>query len=188
MSARAIVIGGSLGGLFAANLLHDLGWQVDVFERVGDDLASRGAGIGTHDELLAVLAKLGIEMDERIGAKVGDRICLDPAGKPIYRVPWGHTMSAWANVYRPLKDRFPAARYHFGKSFKALERNGGSVVAHFEDGSQASGELLIGADGLRSSVRAQLFPGVEPAYAGYIAWRGMLDENAIPASLREWLG
>ena len=53
MKPRATVIGGSLGGLFAANLLAELGWEVDVYERVGDDLASRGAGIGTHDELLA---------------------------------------------------------------------------------------------------------------------------------------
>ena len=188
MKARAIVIGGSLGGLFAANLLHDLGWEVDVFERVRDDLASRGAGIGTHHELLAVLARLGIEIDERIGAKVGDRICLDSAGNPVHRTPWGHTMSGWANVYRPLKDRFPASHYHFGKSFSALERERGEIVAHFDDGSQARADLLIGADGLRSAVRAWLFPGTEPAYAGYVAWRGMVEENAIPADLKNWLG
>ena len=107
MKTRAIVIGGSLGGLFAANLLQDLGWEVDVFERVGDDLASRGAGIGTHDELLAVLGRLGIEIDDRFGVRVAERICLDPAGNPIYRLAWGHMMSAWARIYRPLKDRLP---------------------------------------------------------------------------------
>ncbi len=188
MKARAIVIGGSLGGLFAANLLHDLGWEVDVFERVGDDLASRGAGIGTHDELLAVLGKLGIKVDERLGIKVGDRICLDSAGNPLHRFPWGHTMSGWAHVYRPLKDRFPAARYHFGKNFTAFARRGGQIVAHFDDGSQARADLLVGADGLRSAVRAQLFPGIEPAYAGYVAWRGIVEESAIPAGVRGFLG
>src|SRR6267142_2690098 len=85
MKSRALIVGGSLGGLFAANLLHDLGWEVDVFERVPDDLAARGAGIGTHEELLAVLAKLGIAIEERLGAQVGDRICLDCAGKELYR-------------------------------------------------------------------------------------------------------
>ena len=49
---KALVIGGSLGGLFAANWLTAVGWDVAVFERVEDDLASRGAGIGTHEELL----------------------------------------------------------------------------------------------------------------------------------------
>jgi 2-polyprenyl-6-methoxyphenol hydroxylase-like FAD-dependent oxidoreductase len=188
MKARAIVIGGSLGGLFAANLLHDLGWEVDVFERVGDDLASRGAGIGTHDELLAVLGRLGIEIDERFGVRVGERICLDRAGNPIHRAAWGHTMSAWARVYRPLKDRLAASHYHFGKNFSALTRDNGGIVAHFDDGSQARADLLVGADGLRSAVRAQLFPGAEPAYAGYVAWRALVEESAIPAGLRHWLG
>jgi 2-polyprenyl-6-methoxyphenol hydroxylase-like FAD-dependent oxidoreductase len=186
--SRAVVIGGSLGGLFAANLLHDLGWDVDVYERVPSDLASRGAGIGTHEELLFVLGRLGIAMEERLGARVGDRICLDRAGDTVHSVPWGHIMSGWANVYRPLKERFPAERYHFGKSFEELDQCGSEVVARFSDGSRAGGDLLIGADGLRSAVRAQLFPGLEPAYAGYVAWRALVDEHALPAGLRRELG
>jgi 2-polyprenyl-6-methoxyphenol hydroxylase-like FAD-dependent oxidoreductase len=187
MTPRALVIGGSLGGLFAANLLHDLGWEVDVFERVPDDLASRGAGIGTHEELLGVLAGLGIAMDERLGIKVGERVCVDRAGRELYRHAWGHTMSAWANVYRPLKERFAAPRYHFGKAFASLAREGGEIIARFDDGSEARGDLLIGADGLRSAVRAQLFPGLEPAYAGYVAWRSIVEEGALCAAARQWL-
>jgi 2-polyprenyl-6-methoxyphenol hydroxylase-like FAD-dependent oxidoreductase len=182
------VVGGSLGGLFAANLLHDLGWEVEVFERVADDLASRGAGIGTHAELVALLAKLGIAMDERLGIQVGERVCVDRAGKELHRNAWGHTMSAWANVYRPLKDRFPARRCHFGKTFAALAEEAGGIVACFEDGSEARGDVLIGADGLRSAVRAQLFPELEPAYAGYVAWRSLVEETALSSASRQWLG
>ena len=185
---RALVVGGSLGGLFAANLLADLGWQAEVFERVADDLAARGAGIGTHAELLAVLAQLGIALDERLGVPVGERVCVDRAGRALYRMHWGHTMSAWANVYRPLKSRFPEARYRFGKSLASFQENGGGVVARFTDGSSATGDLLIGADGLRSAVRAQLFPGVEPQYAGYVAWRAMVPDATLPAELDRWLG
>ncbi len=188
MIARAIVVGGSLGGLFAANLLRDLGWEVDVFERVPDDLAARGAGIGTHEELLSVLGKLGIAMDERLGAEVGDRVCLDRAGNIVHRVPWGHIMSGWANVYRPLKDRFRSERYHFAKAFQRFKDDGRGVAVRFEDGSEARADLLIGADGLRSAVRAQLFPGLEPGYAGYVAWRALVDENVLPAELRRRLG
>ncbi|HET7669322.1 MAG TPA: FAD-dependent oxidoreductase [Burkholderiales bacterium] len=184
---RALVIGGSLGGLFAANLLHDQGWDVEVFERVGDDLAARGAGIGTHTELLGVLARLGIRIDEKLGIEAFERICVDREGRELYRTRWGHIMSAWASVYRPLKDRFPAARYHFGKGFTRFSGTD-AITAHFDDGSQASGDLLIGADGLRSAVRAQLFPEAQPEYAGYVAWRSIVEEGALPAATREWLG
>jgi 2-polyprenyl-6-methoxyphenol hydroxylase-like FAD-dependent oxidoreductase len=135
-----------------------------------------------------VLAGLGITMDERLGIEARERICVDRAGRELYRTAWGHTMSAWANVYRPLKARFPAARYHFGKGFSRLLQNDQEVRALFEDGSEARGDLLIGADGLRSAVRAQLFPGVEPAYAGYVAWRSIIEERALTPSTREWLG
>jgi 2-polyprenyl-6-methoxyphenol hydroxylase-like FAD-dependent oxidoreductase len=185
---KALVIGGSLGGLFAANLLRDQGWEVDVYEKVGDDLAARGAGIGTHTELVALLARLGIEMDERRGVVIPDRICIDRECRELYRCRWAHTMSAWANVYRPLKDRFPAERYHFGKGFASLSQAAHRITAHFDDGSRATGDLLIGADGLRSAVRAQLLPGVEPQYAGYVAWRSIVEESALPAATREWLG
>jgi 2-polyprenyl-6-methoxyphenol hydroxylase-like FAD-dependent oxidoreductase len=182
------VVGGSLGGLFAAHLLSRLGWEVDVFEKVGDDLASRGAGIGTHKELLALLARLGIALDERVGAKVGDRVCLERDGRERHRHPWGHVMSGWASVYRPLKERFPAARYHFGSSFKSFTESADRITARFENGALAEGDLLIGADGLRSAVRAQCFPGVEPQYAGYVAWRGLVAEAALPERLRRELG
>ena len=185
---RALVIGGSLGGLFAANLLQDLGWDVEVYEKVGDDLAARGAGIGTHTELLAVLARLGISLDERLGIEAFERICVDRDGRELYRTRWGHVMSAWANVYRPLKARFPAERYHFGKGFASLSQDAAGVTARFDDGSEARGDLLVGADGLRSAVRAQLFPGTDPKYAGYVAWRSIVEEDALPAATREWLG
>jgi 2-polyprenyl-6-methoxyphenol hydroxylase-like FAD-dependent oxidoreductase len=185
---RAVVIGGSLGGLFAGNLLHDLGWEVDIYERVPDDLASRGAGIGTHRELLSVLAGLGIRMEERLGAEVGDRVCLDREGNTVHRIPWGHIMSGWANVYRPLKDRFPARRYHFGKAFASFESEPKEIIARFDDGSEAHADLLIGADGLRSAVRGQLFPGLEPGYPGYVAWRALVDEHTLPGELRRRLG
>src|SRR3954471_11106115 len=74
---RALIVGGSLGGLFAANMLHALGWHVEVYERVADDLATRGAGIGTHDELFSVMRRLGIAVDASIGVEVRERVCLD---------------------------------------------------------------------------------------------------------------
>ena len=60
---RALVIGGSVGGLFAAHLLRAAGWNVAVFERARDDLGDRGTGIGTRDELFAVMRRIGLAAD-----------------------------------------------------------------------------------------------------------------------------
>jgi 2-polyprenyl-6-methoxyphenol hydroxylase-like FAD-dependent oxidoreductase len=57
---RALVIGGSVGGLFAAHMLRSIGWDVVVFERSGDDLAQRGAGIGASDAMFAVMRRIGV--------------------------------------------------------------------------------------------------------------------------------
>src|SRR3954464_160222 len=163
---RALVVGGSLGGLFAANMLHAIGWHVEVFERVADDLATRGAGIGTHDELFAVMRRLGIEVDASIGVEVSERICLDHSGAVLHRVALPQMMTAWARVYRPLKDLLPAAQYHFVANLERVEQDADGVTAIFTDGSTARGDLLVAADGIRSSVRAQVLPEAQPHYAG----------------------
>ena len=64
---RALVIGGSLGGLLAAHLLRNAGLEVVVFERNAEDLTGRGAGIGTHPELVEILRRVGIAFDKSMG-------------------------------------------------------------------------------------------------------------------------
>jgi len=179
----ALVIGGSLGGLLAANLLRSIGWEADVYERVGDDLASRGAGIGTHEELLDIMGRIGITIDTSIGIHPKSRTCLDRSGKVQHVLPRPRILSSWARLYRALKDAFPADRYHFDKSLVAFDDDGKRVKARFQDGTVVEGDLLIGADGIRSTVRAQILPGAEPRYAGYVAWRGLVDEAALPAEV-----
>lgn len=187
MRKRAIVIGGSLGGLFAANALRGIGWDVTVFERVEDDLASRGAGIGVHDDLLPLLARMGLPVDESIGVMGDTRVCLDRSGRVTHQVIRPQLQSSWARVYRLLKDAFPAANYHFGMNLERIEQDHAGVTAIFADGSRARGELLIGADGIRSTVRERILPGARPLYGGYVAWRGLVDESAVPPELHAQL-
>jgi 2-polyprenyl-6-methoxyphenol hydroxylase-like FAD-dependent oxidoreductase len=80
---RAIVVGGSLGGLFAANMLLRKGWDVEVFERVPDELAGRGAGIVTHPELFEAMAAAGIPLDASVGIDVLSRVTLDQDGDVV---------------------------------------------------------------------------------------------------------
>ncbi len=180
---KALVIGGSLGGLLAANLLRSIGWKVQVFERVGDDLASRGAGIGTHEELLDVMDRIGIKVDASIGVHPESRTCLDRAGQLQHKMPRPRILSSWGRLYRAMKDAFPVDDYFFDKSLISFTDDASGVTAVFADGTTAQGDLIVGADGIRSTVRAQILPEAQPQYAGYIAWRGLIPESALPDEL-----
>ncbi|MGH6726421.1 MAG: FAD-dependent monooxygenase [Pseudolabrys sp.] len=182
---RALIIGGSLGGLFAGLLLRQAGWDVTVFERSAGDLASRGVGIGTHVELFAVMRRLGIAVDESIGVAVASRICLDRDGKVIAHLPFDKILSSWALFYRALRRLLPDACYRPGMELVDIAQDGADVTGVFADGSRAAGDLLVAADGLHSSVRARAFTGPAPSYAGYIAWRGVIEEPAVPQAARE---
>src|SRR5262249_48351324 len=79
---RALIIGGSLGGLFAAHLLRAAGWDVEVYERIGDDLAGRGAGLGTHDALRDMMARIGLDVVTPLGVATHAYVCRDRTGRP----------------------------------------------------------------------------------------------------------
>jgi 2-polyprenyl-6-methoxyphenol hydroxylase-like FAD-dependent oxidoreductase len=181
---RALVIGGSLGGLLAANLLRHAGWDVTVFERNAEDLTGRGAGISTHPQLIDILHRVGIDFDESMGIRVDTVICLDKSGKTYLETKTARTMSSWGRLYRSLRDPLPAESYRLGMALRKIEQDAGSVTAVFADGSRVRGDLLVGADGVRSTVREQFLPDIEPNYAGYVAWRAMLDESDVPPYIR----
>ncbi|HEU5282825.1 MAG TPA: FAD binding domain-containing protein [Burkholderiales bacterium] len=181
---RALVIGGSLGGLFAGILLRQGGWRVDIFERVPEALTGRGAGIATHPELLDILVRCGARADDSVGVEVPGRVVLDASGRPVGELPMRQIFTSWSRLHALLEAQLPPAQYHAGWSLERVEQSGGTVVACFADGRHAEGELLVGADGIRSTVRAQFLPAVKPLYAGYVAWRGLVEEAAISTATR----
>ncbi|MGH8642372.1 MAG: FAD-dependent monooxygenase [Burkholderiales bacterium] len=183
---RALIIGGSLGGLLAANLLARDGWDVEVFEQADEALAGRGAGIISHPELFRALQVIGVPLDDTYGVDIPLRATYDRSGSMLARLESQQIFTSWGRLYQLLKSAFPAERYHFGHSFQSLEQDRQGVIARFAGSATARGDLLVGADGIRSSVRAQLAPGARPLYAGYVGWRGLADENAVsPAAHRE---
>jgi 2-polyprenyl-6-methoxyphenol hydroxylase-like FAD-dependent oxidoreductase len=180
---RALVIGGSLGGLIVAHLLRTTGWDAVVFERNEEELTSRGVGLGTHPQLIGILKRAGVDFDETMGLTPARAVCLDRDGKIIVERPMGRTLSGWSRLYRALLDALPAANYRLGKRLIRVAQDAESVTAFFADGSSERGDLLIGADGIRSAVRAQFLPDAEPHYADYVAWRASIDEADVPAAL-----
>ena len=179
---RAIVIGGSMSGLLAAIMLRRRGWDVEVFERVERELADRGAGIVAQAELIARMNVLGLETRD-LGVAMSTRKILVQSGEMTATLESPQVLTAWQRVYRVLRDAFPADRYHRGRGLKAFEQSGDRIMAHFSDGFSTSADVLIGADGLRSTVRQQCLPEILPLYAGYVAWRALLPERVIPAAV-----
>jgi 2-polyprenyl-6-methoxyphenol hydroxylase-like FAD-dependent oxidoreductase len=186
-TGRAIIIGGSLGGLFAAGCLRRIGWEVEVCEKTGDDLASRGAGLGTHDEIFAVLEHLGIEVDEDIGVPIRRRYVMERDGSCSLSLDVSQRQSSWAWFYNRLKDILPARHYHFNAQLASIEQDDRGVTAVLADGRRLQGDLLVGADGIRSTVRAQFAPRAQPRFSGYVGWRGMIPEAAFPPALHAQL-
>ena len=181
-SRRAIVIGGSMSGLFTAAFLRRIGWEVDVYERSTVELVGRGAGITSHPELLEALEKSGAGTRD-LGIEVERRIAIDRQGRIIGERPLKQVLTSWDRLQSLLRETIPAVRYHLGRTFERVEQDGSQVCVRFAEGATERADLLVGGDGVRSGVREQLAPDVQPAYAGYYIWRGAPNEaDLAPAT------
>jgi 2-polyprenyl-6-methoxyphenol hydroxylase-like FAD-dependent oxidoreductase len=174
---KAAIIGGSLIGLMAARLLALRGWAVDVFERAPEVLSGRGAGIGTHSEFFDVLRAARLPDGPDIGVQVTMRRVLGKDGRATHEHRYPQVLAHWDSVYSLLVESVDRSRYHLRKKMIGFAHRRGAVSVLFEDGEEFDADLLIGADGIRSSVRSVMFPDVSPLYVSYIAWRGTVPEE-----------
>lgn len=181
MGPRILVVGGSIGGLFAAVLLHRAGFDVTVTERSRHGLEGRGAGLVAQEEVFAILREVGFEHVARMGVVARERIYLDQAGGIIHRQQMPQAQLSWDLLFRSFRDLLPAERYQTGRQAVAVEREADGARVLYADGSAERADIVIGADGIGSVVRTAVAGGgSRPAYVGYATWRGLVPENAVP--------
>lgn len=182
------IIGGSLGGLFTGIALLRSGHDVHIFEKTGESLKDRGAGIVLQYELLDFFREYHIADISDISVPIYERRFLDRNGNAGYIDHTQQLMTSWGTLYHKLLNAFPQERYHYGHRFISFQQKDNKVTMRFENKPEQVFDLLIGADGINSSVRKQMFPQVVQSYAGYVGWRGIVQESELdPAVLVEFV-
>lgn len=180
---RILVAGGSIGGLSAGVALHGAGFDVQVHERHPGPMETRGAGIVVQGELLQLLRENGAPPLPTTSCSI--RRYLDPDGGDgqVQRAP--QTFTSWEAIYGTLRATLPADRYHMGSELSDFQEHASEspISVAIEGQSRIEADVLVCAEGSQSASRRRLLPDVTPSYAGYVAWRGTLNEADASADL-----
>jgi 2,6-dihydroxypyridine 3-monooxygenase len=179
VSPRAVIMGGSIGGLTAALVLRDNGWEVDVFERSSALLESRGAGIISHPITLRYATEFaGYGLDDLSIKPVWCRY-VDDQGKIVSERSCHFRVNSYGTLYRALLHAFGMERMHLGRSVVRFREEGSKVKVFLSDNDIKMTDLLVCADGINSTARRLMVPDASPEYAGYVAWRGTVGEENL---------
>ena len=184
---RVVIIGGGIGGLTAAIALRRVGVDATVYEQA-PELREVGAGIGLWANALHVFRELGLAPAVlRLGAgplgggirsREGRWLTRQPA--PVLERRWAEPTIAVlrTDLQALLRDALPVEAVRLDVRAVAVRQSTDGVAVRFENGAEVTGDVVVGADGLRSVVRAQLFDARPPRYRGYTAWRGVARPGA----------
>ena len=184
LGKKVIVIGGSIAGCTSAILLSRLGADVTILERSGGR-----TGLGSGISLPETIVRQCIEYDlfdaDIPQLKLNGRsfIRKKEQGETDQETFWTQALRViafnWADVYQNLRSRIDLESYHTNTTVIGIEPNEHSYQIKTSTGKMYAADLIIAADGVDSNTRAGLLPNVHPIYAGYIAWRGLLDEQSL---------
>ena len=190
MNRRIAVIGGGIGGLTAAVALYQAGFEVNVYEQA-PELTEVGGGINMAPNATRVLRGLGLaERLDREGVRPRNthqrrwqdgrtlqRALLNPLCEELYGAP--HMTIHRADLLATIAAAFPSERVHLGHRLVDLADRGNRTEAWFENGVRITVDVLVGADGIHSTVRNLLLGEEEPAFAGCVAYRGLVPVERI---------
>lgn len=176
------IIGGSIAGLTTAISLLNRGFNVEVFERSSKTLQGRGAGIGVSKDMLeqAIKANLLNSSIPQLPTLTRSFVTKDPTSPRqertlIDKQPFSMIALNWQHIYTQLQSKFPQEFYHPGEPVKSVSQDNESARLETDQRTYYF-DYVIGADGLNSKLRSNLFPQVTPDYANYIGWRGVCDD------------
>jgi len=187
---RIAVIGAGIGGLTAALSLRQAGFEVDVYEQ-GPALTHIGGGINMGPNAARVLIRLGVgdgllqEGVRPIGThqrrwddgRTLQRAPLNPQCEELYGAP--HITIHRADLLSVTSSALPVERLHLGYRLAGFLDKGDRVEAWFDNGERIAADILVGADGIHSAVRALLFGDEAPRFAGCVAYRGLVPVERI---------
>jgi salicylate hydroxylase len=194
------IVGGGIGGLFAANALIAHGLQVFVYEQA-PQLGEVGAGVYITPNSARQLERVGLGPSlEKWGARVGagSQYFRDD-GTPIAPVQvtdsagWNATFGMHrADLVHMLAEKLPAGIVHTGHRCTGFEQTGDKARVSFANGATAEADIVIAADGIHSELRPFVFPPSNPVFSNTVAYRGLVAHERVPHwptnSWLMWLG
>ncbi len=186
MKPSAAIIGGSMAGLFAATALTKKGWGISVHEKVPVPLSGRGAGIATYDELADLVYK-ATNNNNVLGTTAKSRVSLDINGKIINSYDYPQVYTSWQYLFSILREQISNDDYFMGDDCIKIEQNEDKAIAFFENGKKKETDLIIIANGIKSELRTYVDSKAYPQYAGYVGWRGVVNEEEISKKSLETL-
>ena len=201
---QAIVVGAGIGGLTAALALRAAGLDVTVYEQA-DELREVGAGVQLAPNATRLLHRLGLaDALRRVGVTpeaIEHKRWQD--GRILLRQPLGETCeqtfgAPYYHLYRPdllgvLAEALPAGVVRLGHRCVAMAQNVDAVTLTFDNGASARAQVVVGADGIHSTIRALVVGPESPRFSGSIAYRGLvpaarLADLRLPHYSNGWLG
>jgi 2-polyprenyl-6-methoxyphenol hydroxylase-like FAD-dependent oxidoreductase len=189
MGPKIMIIGGGIGGLTAAVALARQGVAVEVYEQA-PVLEEVGAGVGLWPNAMTALERIGLSGKvARLAVTVTRQGLRRSDGTWLMCIPEGVMARRWgaefilvhrAELQQLLAAELDQAAIHLGARCTGLEDTGRAVTAHFADGREVQADVLVGADGVHSAVRAALFGPAPLRYRGYVTVRGITAAGSVP--------